>query len=127
MRPMMGLEHPSAGKIYLGLGDMPELGQDEARYNKELAEPILMLNPHGVYLYGSLMAYLKSALRARHYKGILLGPHSHERLVRTLLSTLRKGDWLADQGLARHEDERSPENPKIGLSKIPRRRIACAK
>lgn len=55
---------PDRSKI-LVLGDMLELGEDEERYHRVLAEQINLINPERVYLYGSRMRWLLEELQCQ--------------------------------------------------------------
>ena len=80
------------------LADMLELGAEEERWHRELAEPLMAALPAGVLLYGPRMKWLLDELKSRHYSGVLCHFQTHEELAQELSRLVRKGSVVLVKG-----------------------------
>jgi len=110
------------GKRIAVLGDMLELGDDEARFHAELAGPIVKAGIERVYATGLLMTHLWDALPA-HLRGRKV--ETAEALIPVLQSEIGDGDVILFKGShgsklykavedLRRLNERSPRAPATG-------------
>ena len=81
-----------AGKIYIVLGDMLELGNGSAKWHRRIIEQALSLNPAAVLLIGSEMqGAAESFSRAEVF-------HTHSAIVKYLEERLNPGDLVLLKG-----------------------------
>ncbi len=85
-------------KRHACLGDMLELGSDEEKFHRGLADKITQLGIESVFLYGPRMKCLQDELEKRSYPGELEHFESHEELASSLLKKARPGDALLIKG-----------------------------
>jgi UDP-N-acetylmuramoyl-tripeptide--D-alanyl-D-alanine ligase len=80
------------------LGDMLELGADEEKFHRNLADSIVRLGLEHVLLYGTRMQWLHQELQNRGFKGALTHHATHEELAGALLHASRAGDAILIKG-----------------------------
>lgn len=80
------------------LADMLELGPEEERYHRELADPILEWNIENILLLGPRMLALKDELENRGFSGFLAHFETHSSLADTLTREIKYGDVILIKG-----------------------------
>ncbi|MCM2323922.1 MAG: UDP-N-acetylmuramoyl-tripeptide--D-alanyl-D-alanine ligase [Oligoflexia bacterium] len=80
------------------LADMLELGSEEERFHRELAERIIRLGIEHVLLFGPRMAALHDELRARGFAGEALHFAGQRELAAHLIGGIAPGDAILIKG-----------------------------
>jgi UDP-N-acetylmuramoyl-tripeptide--D-alanyl-D-alanine ligase len=87
-----------AERRWVCLGDMLELGVDEAAFHRELAAPIVTLGAAGVLLHGPRMKTLANALREARFSGEVGHFDDKTALGCALKARLEPGDAVLIKG-----------------------------
>lgn len=88
----------ASGTSWACLADMLELGGEELRYHRELAEPLVRAGVKHILLYGPRMRALRDELAARRYPGRVAHFEDIAVLGDTVASEVRPGDVALVKG-----------------------------
>ena len=92
-------EMPARGRRIAVLGDMLEMGDDEAACHRELGEAAAASAPDALYLLGRFARDMRQgALAAGMERAAVRVAGTHGKLGRELRARLRKGDWVLVKG-----------------------------
>jgi UDP-N-acetylmuramoyl-tripeptide--D-alanyl-D-alanine ligase len=80
------------------LGDMLELGEEEERFHRELADKILNLGIENVLLFGPRMLALFQELEARGFQGQKAHFDTHQGLASALTQGVKPGEAILIKG-----------------------------
>lgn len=80
------------------LADMLEMGIEEERLHRELAQTILSQKIENVVLYGPRMRFLEDELKKRGFQGYLKSFSTHAELAQAVLERLQTGDAILIKG-----------------------------
>lgn len=80
------------------LGDMLELGPDEEKFHRGLADSLTSQGIEGILLYGPRMRWLEAELRSRGYAGDLAHFETHSEMASALTSRIRRGEAVLIKG-----------------------------
>lgn len=86
------------GARWACLADMLELGDDELKFHRELAGPIMELGVENVLLFGPRMRELASELKLRGHNGRVGHFSTHAELAHELMSGVQAGDTVLIKG-----------------------------
>ena len=86
-------QHKPQGRKFVFLGEMSELGDQTEFYHSALYDPLVSLNPDGIWLCGP--AFSDLAQKMSHVKGYA---STAEELIPDVLKTLAPGDSLLVKG-----------------------------
>lgn len=100
---------------WIVIADMKELGTDEERFHRELADAILPLSLAGVVLHGPRMSWLKDELEKKHYSGKLAHFDDRGEAARFLSRELQSGDSILIKGSRSMKMEEVFEHLKNGV------------
>jgi UDP-N-acetylmuramoyl-tripeptide--D-alanyl-D-alanine ligase len=85
-------------KRFACLGDMLELGTEEEKFHRDLADALTRHGIEHVYLYGPRMKWLAEELEKRAFKGEFKHFEKHAPLSGTVAQTVRAGDTVLIKG-----------------------------
>ena len=90
---------PARGRRVAVLGDMLEMGANEAACHRELGAAAAAVSPDAVYLLGRFARDMRQgALAAGMERAAVHVARSHRKLGSVLRAELRKGDWVLVKG-----------------------------
>lgn len=95
---LFGELHRKPGRLIACLADMRELGNEQEKYHRNLAEPVLRLNVDHVLLTGPQMVHLADELQKRSFQGQCRYFENRADLIQALLPLMQPGDTLLIKG-----------------------------
>lgn len=86
------------GQKWACLADMLELGKEEERFHRELANIIIHLRIDHLVLYGPRMKFLEDELKLLNYGGTCRHFSSHSELAQDLIQNIKPSDFILIKG-----------------------------